>query len=62
MKNPKLGLVLMILGFIMILISAVEFLGELFRLPLEITPSFKWLGFVGILLIIMGINLSKRTR
>ncbi len=57
MKNKSKGYLLLILGFIIIVINAVDYLGGFFGLSLEINlPS----SAIGIIFVALGMFLAKK--
>jgi len=55
--NRKLGIALVIIGFILIVLNAIEYIGGFFGLSLEIKTSM----VIGIVFVMLGMFMAKET-
>ena len=54
--NNKLGYALIIIGFILLVLNAIEYIGGFFGLSLEIRTSM----IIGLFLVLIGMFVAKK--
>jgi cytochrome c oxidase subunit IV len=54
--NNKLGYALIIIGFILLILNAIDYIGGFFGLSLEIRTSM----IIGLVLVVVGMFMAKK--